>query len=415
MICLLVIVTIFITSYIMNKNIIHPVTIFSLIWSVVMGLYQLNIGNFNQISANTYFVIGSGVVAFAVGFYVFKSTVKNNRFVVGGIRASEKFEYVEFINYKLVKFLCFSSILVLLPEAINSLQILVTGGTFEILRTNYSNGYSALNIGILSLYRNYVVKPFCYIIYPLCAIDFIKGERKRWLLISTFILALFSTLYEGGRVQFVYLAIHFGLVYILSGKQIKIPRKVKRYLIGLIILMVIVVGYITTSRGSSSTFAQSVLMYISGCVPLLDSHLKSLDFHPTYTYGLVAISGFMKPFFTILENIGFPYPSFLVNIQHVFEVEQTISIGAMFHMNAYVTLFYYMFYDGGYLGNIIEMFLYGGLAWFIYRRIASMRGTLYYALFFQGLVFSMIRFQFTISHYCLAFILTYFLFKKKLK
>ena len=102
-----------------------------------------------------------------------------------------------------------------------------------------------------------------------------------------------------------------------------------------------------------------------------------------------------------------------MNIQHVFEVEKTISVGTVFHMNAYVSLFYYFFYDGGFVGNIIGSFLYGGLSRLIYRRIGSMRGMVYYALIFQGLLFSMIRFQFTISHYCLSFILLYFLFKRE--
>lgn len=416
MLCLFIIIAIFITSLALSKRIVHPVTTLSMVWGIIMGLYQWNIRSFNDISANTYFIIGSGIVAFSAGFYAFKATIRHRRIVIGNFRALKENEklYKEHIKYKLVGFLCLSSIVVLLPEAINSLKILASGGTFETLRTNYSNGYSALNISVLSLYRNYIIKPFCYIIYPLCAIDFIRGKRKRWIFVCAIALAFLSTLYEGGRVQFVYLAIHFALIFILSGYQINIPKKVKRILIGLIILMAVVVMYITSSRGSSSTFSQSILLYVSGCVPLLDSHLKMFDFSPEYTYGLVAVSGFLKPFFSLLENVGIPYPAFLTNIQHVFEVEQTISIGAFFHMNAYVSIFYYFFYDGGYIGNIIEMFLYGGLAWLIYRRAVSIRGMLYYALFFQGLVFSMIRFQFTISHYCLAFIMAYFLFERVL-
>lgn len=414
MLCLFIIIAIFITSLVLGKRIIHPVTILSLVWSIIMGLYQLNISSFNEISANTYFIIGSGIVAFSAGFCIFKATIRDKRIVIGNFRALKENEELsrEHIKYRFVWFLCISSIIVLLPEAINSLKILASGGTFETLRTNYSNGFSALNISILSLYRNYIVKPFCYIIYPICAIDFIKGDKKKWLFIGTLMIALLSTLYEGGRVQFVYLAIHFVLIYILSGYQIMISKKVKRVLIGLIAVMVVVVAYITSSRGSSATFSQSILLYISGCVPLLDRHLTLLDFHPEYTYGLVAISGFLKPFFSLLENVGFPYPAFLYNIQHVFDVEQSISIGLNFHMNAYVSVFYYFFYDGGYVGSIIGMFIYGGIAWLIYRRISSIRGMLYYALFFQGLVFSMIRFQFTISHYCLAFIMAYFLLRK---
>lgn len=408
-----IILALFIISIILTKNIVHPVSIFTLIWTVIMGLYQLNIGNFNQISSNTYFIICSGIVAFVVGFVLFRHLIHYRRITIGKFRELPDEYSDEVIRYGFLKFLCITSIIVLIPEAVNSLQVLAGGGTFETLRTNYSNGYSALDIGVLSIYRNYIVKPFCYIIYPLCAVDFVKGGRKRWLLVCTLIIATLSTLYEGGRVQFVYLSIHFLLIMKMAGLQIKVSKKVKRIIIGLITLMVAVVAYITTSRGTSSTLSQSMLLYISGCVPLLDSHLSALGFHPHYTYGLVAVSGFLKPFFALLENIGFPYPAFLTNIQHVFEVEQTISIGSVFHMNAYVSIFYYFFYDGGYIGNIIEMFLYGGLSWLIYRRSSSLRGMVYYALLFQGLLFSMIRFQFTISHYCLAFILAYFIFTKR--
>ena len=131
-----------------------------------------------------------------------------------------------------------------------------------------------------------------------------------------------------------------------------------------------------------------------------------------YTYGLVSISGFLKPFFTILENIGFIYPNFLINIQHVFEVEKTIKIGLETQMNAYVSLFYYFFYEGGYIGIFLGMFIYGVLGWIFFRKSHNFRGVVYYSLFAQGLLFSMIRLQFTISHYCLAFLMIAFLMKK---
>lgn len=412
MLCWIVITIVLILSIIITKTIIHPVSIFSLVWFIIMSLYQLNIGRLNQISSRTYFIIGSGVVSFALGYVISKYLINFKRIVVGSFRKKNTIKTEEMLRYGLIQFLCISSIVVLLPEAINSVKILASGGSFEALRINYSSGKSALNIAILMLYRNYIVKPFCYIIYPLCAIDFIKGERKKWLFLSTLIIALLSTLYEGGRVQFVYLAIHFLLISKLAGLHVKIPKSVKRSIVVLLILMIGVVLYITASRGSETTLAQSLLVYISGCVPLLDSHLKAVGFHPDYTFGLVAISGFLKPFFALLENIGVPYPIFLTNIQYVFEVEKTVSIGKLFHMNAYVSVFYYFFYDGGFLGNIIGLFLYGALAWLIYRRASSLRGMLYYALLFQGLLFSMIRFQFTISHYCLAFIMAYFLFQK---
>lgn len=410
---LIVIVLVFIFSLILTKRIVHPVTIFSLMWSVILGLYQINISRFNHISNSTYFIIASGVVSFAMGYIFFLVSIKDTRITIGNFRKSVNNEKLEEIRYGLLKFLCISTIIVLLPEAINSILILAGGGSFETIRTNFSNGYSVLDIGILSLYRNYIVKPFCYIVYPICAVDFILGKRQKWLLIFTIIISFLSALYEGGRIQFVYFALHFLLIARLARIQIKIPKVVKRVLVMLLALMVVIVLYITTSRGSKEPVIQSLLLYISGCVPLMDSHLSAVGFHPNYTYGVVAISGFLKPFFSILENFGFPYPSFLLNIQHVFEVEQTISIGTVFHMNAYVSLFYYFFYDGGFVGNIIGSFLYGGLSRLIYRRIGTMRGMVYYALIFQGLLFSMIRFQFTISHYCLSFILLYFLFKRE--
>ena len=310
MLALIVIVLEFIFSLIITKRIVHPVTIFSLLWSVILGLYQINISRFNHISNSTYFIIVSGVVSFAVGYIVFLVSLKDTCITIGNFRKNADNENFEEIRYGFLKFLCISTIIVLLPEAINSIFILAGGGSFETIRTNFSSGYSVLDIGVLSLYRNYIVKPFCYIVYPICAVDFILGKRQKWLLIFTIIISFLSALYEGGRIRFVYLALHFWLIVRLARIQIKIPKVVKRVFGMLLVLMVVIVLYITTSRGSKETLAQSLLLYISGCVPLMDRHLSAVGFHPNYTYGVVAISGFLKPFFSILENFGFPYPSF---------------------------------------------------------------------------------------------------------
>ena len=80
-------------------------------------------------------------------------------------------------------------------------------------------------------------------------------------------------------------------------------------------------------------------------------------------------------------------------------------------MNAYVSQFYYLFYDGGYIGTFIIMLIYGMACERSYKRTHSFKGMLIYAMLVQGLLFSMIRFQFTISHYCISFILARFMFK----
>ena len=396
-----------------NKDLTNPASILLLVWSCVMVVYYINIGKLNVISGWTYALITFGLIAFITGV-IFQKYLSTYLMSISYSNTSYNLSSNIVINYRFVLFLTITTIIVLIPEAISSVRILRTGGSFETIRTNFSSGYSTINNSIFSLYRNYFVKPFLYIIYPLSAIDFNFGQKKKWLIVGAIIICVLNTFYEGGRMQFIYLLVHFLLIMRLGGKkfQIRISRKVKIVLFGIILLTVTCLIYITNSRGSSSTFSQTAILYISGCVPLLDHYLKSFDFHPDYTWGLVSISGFLKPVFALLENMGFPYPTFFDSIQYVFEVEGSVSIGA-FRMNAFVTLFYYFFYDGGYIGTFIGMFFYGVISEKIYMNTKTYIGMLYYAIIVQGLLFSMIRLQFTISHYCLAFILAILIFKNQ--
>ena len=225
------------------------------------------------------------------------------------------------------------------------------------------------------------------------------------------IITFLETFVSGGRIQLVYVPLHFLIVFFYDRGKLYISRRTRRRIFLGIAVTFIVVNAITSSRGSNWE-KETIGLYVSGGIPLMDHYVSS--FNSEYTFGAAALSGYLRTIFSLLENVGFVYPRFLTRIQQLLDVEEVVYIGSL-QMNAFVTLFYYFFIDGGLWGVAIETGIYGALskACYIKANQKSNKMLLTYCLIVQGIVFSMVRFQFVNIPYCLSFILLQFLFEKK--
>ena len=141
-----------------HREKINPITIMTGTWGVTMLLYCSGIVEYGNISLRTYLVIIVGLTAFSVGALLSKKI---------------RFKYIAaeyIIDNRIIIALQFLTILLLLPDAINSILLLASGATFEAIRTNTVLGASSvLSNPVVALIKNYIVNPFTVLVYPLTA------------------------------------------------------------------------------------------------------------------------------------------------------------------------------------------------------------------------------------------------------
>lgn len=404
---------IFSFSLLIKKKLVSPVCMFSGIWFFILLVYRVTISQLSPVSDSTHIILLLGISFFALGSVLYEMLAQYRS---GGRKTYYKKElavngYKDELRYSWILPLCIISTLCLLPDAWDALKSFLSGNTFQMLRAQHSEGSSVITNRIVLVTLNYIVNPFCVLIVPICAIDFIMGQKKKWLLGFTMLITFLQTFITGGRIQLVYIPLHFLIVFFYAKGKIRISRKIRRAIIAGVVMAVFALNFVTTSRGSSWQ-NQTFGLYVSGGIPLMDHYLSNINGH--YSFGAAALSGYLRTAFSLLENIGFGYPAFLTNIQSFMDVEKVVGIGAL-QMNAFVTCFYYFFLDGGFIGVAVESALYGALAKFCYLKSKqnSQKMLAIYCLILQGIVFSMVRFQFIIISYCLSFILIQFLFVEK--
>lgn len=416
MVFVLIIIIIAMLSAFVYRNYINPAFIMSTMWALITAICLSDIMPYYSISDGTYLVIAIGITAFFFGCL----TGANVKFIHGtasSYAATEAPTYA--LNYTWVIILQLAAALLMLPEVINTIELLSSGEELSAIRENATQGMSVIDSQILQLIRNYITNPFLVIVYPLTAYSFFmtKGKTRTTIVALTVVLCAEQILYQGGRVPLVYFIMHFLLMMAMLKKKIHISKKVKRNLLIIAIVAVVAFYYLSISRGiKKGSFAESIILYISGCVPLLDQKLSGITANGVYSYGGAFCLGLLRLVFTLLENIGLPYPAFLSLIEKLTNAEQTVLIGEDTRMNAFVSLFFYFFLDGGYVAVILESFIYGWFAHAMYRNMKQGYNPKYmilYAVVVQSLIFSMVRFQFILPNFIIAILLVQLLFKRK--
>lgn len=407
MIGIIVLLIILLFSRNINRDWINPISIFAAVWFVSWGLYLSGLLAYNQVTSLTYIVIVVGVLLFAFGAS-FGKRIKTSD--------NEGIQYQ--LTYKIVIILEIVSILVMLPDAINSIVLLRSGLTFNAIRTNAILGTTVVSNPVISLIRNYIVNPFIILVYPLASYTlFFCDEKKKKVAIMTLavIICACDVFYHGGRSCILYFLLHLILVPRLFGNRIYISKAVKRRIILGIIVAVAIFYIVSISRGIDD-FQKSIVLYVSGCIPLMDNYITGISQTGQYLYGGAFFEGILRLVFTLLDNIGISYPAFVSVIESATNFEQTIAIGNDLRMNAFVSCFTYFFYDGGIFAVIIESFLYGAFSGVAYKNAVlkkDSRSIITYAVIIQSLVFAIVRFQFILPSFIIAIIMVRLLFRSE--
>lgn len=401
-----------------EKNIYNPLTAMSGLWMVVTILASMRLYGLYAADSIVYLLVTVGIVSFGLGCAVKRRT----RFVIGSNQRKLSTELIESTDVGRVKktvlyALCVLSVLMMIyPDYLAIKSLLSSGFDMSMIRSEFDMSYS--NIALRLIY-NYIVLPFSFASGPIFASVMFLSNRKDAIVIFSVSFIIFSRLItEGGRVIILYFLLSIIVAFMMTKTK---DKEIKRKKIGITFLAAVCVYavIVVTSLRTNQSLFEHGYSYLCGSVPHLSVRLKEVDSQGVLTYGTASVFGYVNFFFTMLENIGIPYPLFIKKTSSVVNsvVQTTVQISNnKLRFNAFVSPFYYMYCDGRILGVILGMFIYGMVSFYFYNKLKirrSYQNLSVYLLILQGIVFSFVRIQFAVVHYALAFFFFYLVFDNK--
>ncbi|MEK4385215.1 O-antigen polymerase [Solibacillus sp. FSL W7-1464] len=396
-------ILILILGIITEKSFLNPLVLFSVLWAFILFLAQFELYGLTGISSYAFLIVFIGIISFFVGYYSFRLIGKNSKGMI------VKFELIEVTRELNIIFniLLIISFIVLLITSSTSLTLLLQGYTLHDIR--YVVGMDRFSSGVINILYSYVAKPFTILLIPISAYYFFKEQRNTKYLLLAFILITMNVITDGGRFIVLYIIINYTIAFFMLKKpkeyKFKIKRNISFYLLVLFSFSFII--YITVAREVS--ISETAYVYLVGALPHLSYRLEVFgDLNYSYTYGFSSLLGIIRPFFVVLQSIGFSFPE-LANYAEglTMAIEDAVLIGDGVRFNAFTTLFYNFYMDLGILGVVMGSFLYGLFSSFSYYKILNKMNLVnfsIYLLIMQSLLTSMVRFQFSKFSFALCFI-----------
>ena len=400
--------------------------VFNLLWLIIIFFSKIRLYGLYAASGKAYNLIAIGVLCFDIGYCCCNKIIKCN-----SIEKKDCLYSKNILRYHIIYFLCVVVFIFYLKDLAITLPKILSGQGLEVIRQLAQNSESELysnRSGIEDALRTLFVNPYMVALQSIVAVDFWIGKRDILLFFGDVLLCVMNMFSDGSRTYLLYLAIQMAVIYFLSGKHldvinnIKMMNKTKRRIIFFTVggLGALILVLATISR-SGQNVIRYLYYYYSMEPYMLDLWMSEVDKLGNYGFGLSSFCGYTFSIIYFVTNLfGLSsYPEFAYDVVLMTtSTDQTWKIISSMGSpaNAYVSLFWFPYYDGRIIGVIILMFLYGIFIKQIYLRAYKTMNGKYlalYALLFVGVFMSYVRFQFSQVAQALAFIYIILLFHKE--
>lgn len=421
MLCVMFAITSFIMIKDFKKNIVNPLFIFNVLWALILSLNALHLFELNVSEDKIYLNILFGIIFFNVGYFIMYAFNRKYRliFSLKSIKLKQNFYKDYLIRYNLLCILGCICIVYYLKNFGTVCNLLLQGNDLSVIRAMAQDSESILNVrsNVENALRILVILPFCMALETIVAVDFWNGKRHKPLLFICIVIIFLRVITDGGRTPIVNFTMYMIVSYILSKstkKEVKIKtnknKNKKWHLIIGIILAAIILYYTTLSRDGENAlrtvyyyFAMEPYMFNVWANTIEDSGLVGL--------GLASMNGFIFPVLYLIKNfLGIKFPEYWSKIYDMIlltDSQWKVITQTGISANAYVSMFWFFYFDGRILGIIVGMLSYGMVLASSYisaLKHKTCKNICIYALIFQGLFFSFIRFPFSNIYYSLAFL-----------
>lgn len=397
-----------------EKEKINGLTIFSMLWGIIIFLSGLQLYNLHKTKDNTYAILLIGIISYGLGYIFIRKFLEKKK----NEESNEKNNYE--LRYKIIYILCAVTILLYIKDFCIIFRYLIEGKSLAYIRTLAQDSMSVLYTSrtkIENCVRMLVVLPFIMAIQPVVAIDLIFGKKNKVLISLDIIILVLRTITDGSRVMFIYFAMHLIFAFMFS-KNINYKNLLKNtsLVIGISIISLICIIFTSISRSGENTI-KNMYYYFSIEPNMFQQWKDEVDRRGSIGLGTATMNGYIFPGLYFIKNTLFleNYPQSWYNDIFML-INQTdrnwVTIaGTSTKANAYVSLFWFFYLDGRILGVILGSILYGMLIGYFYtkeEKNKNIKNLCIYQFLLQGVVFSFVRMQFANETYALAFLMILF-------
>lgn len=403
---LVILLFILVISRKISRELYNPVFFFVGFWTLLIYLSSLNLYHQNEVSPHTYNCVFLGVISFAVGgFFISLMNVKRHRNSPNQIMSSNKLSnYVYFVSVGIC--------LVLSIYMLRSMSLFFSGNSLDYIRSNFTT--VVIHSNLERLLWTFAIFPIGLAAMTISLYAYFIEENKKFLPISL-VLTTCIALTNGGRVYFLFFLLLFVYFSLVSRKVFR-----KRNVIIFLILLYVsysITYFITTARQIEQSTFESLYVYFTGCFPFMESKMNQIDTMGFHSYGLAFFNAPLTFIEMLLSNLGLmDYSSLLMKTNDFINSFQEYENIGSANFNAFVSIFFTFYMDAGIPGVIIESFLFGCFASYLFYKVKYNRDPLsigLYSVLINVIFISFVRWQLGRLEFFLSFVYLWLFFSRK--
>lgn len=389
-------------AYRQNKALHNPITLYLGVWAFVFALYTMNPYGLPQIQDATYNIYTVGFVSFLLG----------NAFVRKRPRLKEYSNNPQTIREKFLSFFIIVMLILMLIPALKSMGLLLSGADLHDIR--YVHHDDILGDGIVAIAFVYFCEPFITFLIIYSVINMFIGQRKLFYILLSIVSLCLMTVITGGRFFVLYFIASL-LIALFIFRRSPVAKKITKYSVLLLGLLVLVLVVISIVRGSDIT--RTMYVYLSGSIPFMEERLSANANYLPNMFGLASLNGLIRPIFVVLRKIfSMDLPLPLQIVESVFlEDDAMVMLTPEIHYNSFVSIFYSMYLDGGLFGVALGNCILGIMAKSIYVRLKENDTYTLVLYTLVSIIFLLSFFKFLVCNYsyALSFVYLYICFTYK--
>ncbi len=374
-------------------------------------------------------------MAFNAGYFVCAVFRKKYKIKFGLSREKEQINKKNYVpRYYFIYILAIVCIIYFSIKALPSMTYLIEGRDLGEIRAMIQNQSGNINEDIVHKVINscavIIFIPGAALVQLVGIINFWMGKKDKTLLIFSVVLALLSSIAEGGRTSIVNMLFYMIIGYVFSKHKIKhiinsVRQNKKGNHISFVMFILSTFAFITwftMSRVGNSLY-KNLYLYFSMQPYMFHIWAKRVDSLKLFGYGEASLNGFSFAFLYIFKNtLNIDFPAHWKKVYDLIRLtdsEWQVITNINTHANAYVSTFWFFYLDGRLFGIVIGMFAYG--IYMAHTYIEAVKNTncktvCIFALAIQGMFYIFIRFPFSNIYYAITYMmLISFAFKTEIR
>ncbi len=394
-----------------SKSVFNPITMMLVIWAVILPFSDSNLYNLKPTSNISYVIIPIGLLAFTLG----AAAGMRSRWKIRQFRRLNESEGFLEVNYTFLYIIAAICLAVLLYQSFQAAALMRRGYTFAAIRkllfSDEENEMRATS-GIVIL-QKFIVTPGVNLLTTLIPVELFlvkKDSRRNGLLIMSLISLVLWAFSSGGRTIIAALALYFVTCLWLKNRESE-RRTIRdgwireRSLLAAVVVAALVIAVYTITigrKGANVDLVRQAFIYFGAPPKFLDYNIDKLDnqFGGFRAYGMSSFYGFLYPILFAVRFLTGSYPEAFTQTHElsVTMLQTVVSMGGGIRINAFATMFYQPYIDGGIPGVILVLLFFGlisGKAFHSAFKKRNLLGLLLFLSFEYQILFSMIRFWYT--------------------